>query len=89
MSKRDRMTDMPAAEVLPGVSAMSTRQERLRASLLRAAELEREGCFEDAAHCWLMGQALAALESERLWCEARVALCQKRGRQDTESNGGR
>ncbi|WP_197724947.1 ANR family transcriptional regulator [Serratia marcescens] len=73
--------------VLPGLHVMSTPRERLCATLRRAAELEREGCFGDAARYWLAGQALAVMESERLWCEARASLCQKKGGSDDPAAG--
>ncbi|HCR2979753.1 TPA: ANR family transcriptional regulator [Serratia marcescens] len=77
----------PDVGALPGMSIMSTTRERLRATQRRAAELEREARFDDAALYWLAGQALAMMESERLWCEARAELCLKRGRADVPDDG--
>lgn len=78
-----------AMGTLPGLNAMSTARERLCATLRRAAELEREGCFDDAVLYWLAGQALAVMESERLWCEARASLCQKKKEATAPGYGGR
>ncbi|WP_424840214.1 ANR family transcriptional regulator [Serratia marcescens] len=44
----------------------------------QAALLEREACFEDAAHYWLASLELAEKWNIRHWCEARASLCQKR-----------
>lgn len=60
------------------LSLMSTPGERLRATLQQAAALERAGCFDDAAACWLAGLELAHHGNERRWCEVRALLCQKR-----------
>ncbi|AGE16438.1 ANR family transcriptional regulator [Serratia marcescens] len=62
----------------PELHVMSTPVERLRATLQKAAALERAGCFEDAAACWLAGFELARQGNERHWCEVRALLCQKR-----------
>ncbi|HGM5462615.1 TPA: ANR family transcriptional regulator [Serratia marcescens] len=46
--------------------------------LQQAAALERAGCFDDAAACWLAGLELARHGNEQHWCEVRALLCQKR-----------
>ncbi|NGH10031.1 ANR family transcriptional regulator [Serratia marcescens] len=62
----------------PELHVMSTPGERLRATLQKAAALERAGCFDDAAAFWLARFELARQGNERHWCEVRALLCQKR-----------
>ncbi|WP_145956988.1 ANR family transcriptional regulator [Serratia marcescens] len=66
---------------LSGLHAMSTPRARLRVMMQKAAMLEQEGCFEDAALYWKAGEELSERESDRHWCEARALLCQKRNLQ--------
>ncbi|BEN27460.1 MULTISPECIES: ANR family transcriptional regulator [Serratia] len=53
-------------------------RSRLLVLMEQAALLEREACFEDAAHYWLASLELAEKWNIRHWCEARASLCQKR-----------
>ncbi|MGQ5837778.1 ANR family transcriptional regulator [Serratia sp. IR-2025] len=63
---------------LSGLHAMSTPQARLRVTMQKAAMLEQEGRFEDAALYWRAGEELSERESDRHWCQSRALLCHKR-----------
>lgn len=45
-----------------------------------AAYFERKQMYEEAVSYWQKAKKLARKEANQKWCEARAALCQKRGK---------